>query len=99
MIQALDQLLFILKILFTFFTKRATLMRRSTGLPLQLVSAEIFTLVKFFVKAATGSVERRNRKAETVRRAEIHSGKPRARSGIDRPDFGFETEKRFRGKR
>jgi hypothetical protein len=36
---SLDQLLFILKILFTFFTKQATLMRRSTvlSLPLQLV--------------------------------------------------------------
>jgi len=36
---SLDQLIFKLKILFTFFTKQATLMRRSTvlSLPLQLV--------------------------------------------------------------
>jgi hypothetical protein len=38
----LDQLLFILKALFTSFTKQATLMRRSTvlSLPLQLVSPD-----------------------------------------------------------
>jgi hypothetical protein len=36
---SLDQLIFTLKILFTFFTKQATLMRRSTvmNLPLWLV--------------------------------------------------------------
>jgi hypothetical protein len=36
---SLDQLLFILKILFTYVTQQATLMRRSTvlSLPLQLV--------------------------------------------------------------
>jgi hypothetical protein len=34
----LDQLLFILKIFFTFFTKQATLMRRSTVLELGIKS-------------------------------------------------------------
>jgi len=40
---SLDQLIFVLKVLFTFFTKQATLMRRSTvlSLPPQLVFPDI----------------------------------------------------------
>ncbi len=51
-----EEVVFILKILFTFVTKQATLMRRSTvlTLPLQLVfSVKGSILINFFVKQLT----------------------------------------------